>query len=234
MIRINLLPTGEVEGASSRRKELILAGGLFTLTLAAVSSVHFFQGARINTVSAQLSQAENQMAIIRKQNQEVEKLEKQQKDLERKIRVVNLLTSPARRAASIHILDDLSDSAPQMLWLIEFTETRGAAKINGKAVDNQTIATFARKLSNSQYFKKVEIRETVQEKPIVDVRKQAAGKKGPALDILPIPVTRFLVEASIDYLPGIEKEVPREGTEQESVQKGENSKTGKRAAEKRK
>ena len=47
MIRINLLPTGEVEGASSRRKELILAGGLFTLTLAAVSSVHFFQGARI-------------------------------------------------------------------------------------------------------------------------------------------------------------------------------------------
>src|SRR5262249_29465648 len=153
--------------------ELLLAGGLFTITLAAVLSVYFFQGTRLNALNNELNRLEKQMVAIRKQNRDLEKMERQKKETEGKIGVVHLLTSPARRAASVHILDDLSDSAPQMLWLTEFTEVKGAAKINGKSVDNQTIAAFARKLSNSRYFKKVEIRETVQEKPAANLRSQA-------------------------------------------------------------
>jgi Tfp pilus assembly protein PilN len=206
MIHINLLPTDEIEGASSRRKELLLAGGLVTITLAAVLSVYFFQGTRLTAVRNELSRLENQMLVIRKQNQDLEKMEQQKKEIESKIRVVGLLTSPARRAASVHMLDDLSESAPQMLWLTEFTEVKGAARINGKSVDNQTIAAFARQLSNSRYFKKVEIRETVQEKPVANPRSQAAGGKGALSDTPPIPVTRFLVEASLDYLPGVKQE----------------------------
>jgi Tfp pilus assembly protein PilN len=234
MIHINLLPTNEVEEASSRRKEVLLAGGLLTITLAAVLSVYFFQGTRLNAVAAKLSRTENEMVAIRKQNQDLEKMEQQKKEIEGKIRVVRLLTSPARRAASVHILDDLSDSAPQMLWLTDFTEVKGAAKINGRSVDNQTIAAFARKLSNSRYFKKVEIRETVQEKPIANLRKPPAGGKGSALDNLPIPVTRFLVETSIDYLPGVEKEEPQEDAKAkgEKVQKEAENKGNKNAPEK--
>src|SRR5712692_8704359 len=231
MIHINLLPTNEVEEASSRRKEFLLAGGLLTITLAAVLSVYFFQGTRLNAVTAKLSRTENQMVAIRKQNQDLEKMEQQKKEVEGKIRVVHLLTSPARRAASVHILDDLSDSAPQMLWLTEFTEVKGVAKINGKSVDNQTIAAFARKLANSRYFKKVEIRETVQEKPVANLRKPPTGGKGSALDNLPIPVTRFLVEASIDYLPGVEKE-ELEDAKGEKVQKEAENKSGPKAPEK--
>src|SRR2546426_1778816 len=186
MIHINLLPTNEVEEASSRRKELLLAGGLFTLTLAAVLAVYFFQGTHLYAVRNELSRRENQIVVIRKQNQDLEKMEQQKKETEGKIRVVHLLTSPARRSASVHILDDLSDSAPQMLWLTEFSEVKGVAKINGKSVDNQTIAAFARQLANSHYFKKVEIRETVQEKPVANPRNQAVGKGLPS-DALPIP-----------------------------------------------
>jgi len=229
MIHINLLPTNEVEEASSRRKELLLAGGLFTLTLAAVLSVYFFQGTRLYAVRNELSQRENQIVAIRKQNQDLEKMERQKKETEGKIRVVHLLTSPARRSASVHILDDLSDSAPQMLWLTEFTEVKGVAKINGKSVDNQTIAAFARQLANSHYFKKVEIRETVQEKPIANPRNQAVGKGSPS-DTLPIPVTRFLVEASIDYLPGVQQEEAKE----ESAAKDAESKANKSSTEERK
>ncbi len=236
MIHINLLPTNEIEGASSRRKEVLLAGGLLTLTLVAVLSVYFFQGTHLNAVTTKLNRTEKEIVEIRKQNQDFEKMEQQKKESEGKIRVVRLLTSPARRAASVHILDDLSDSAPQMLWLTEFTETKGAAKINGKSVDNQTIAAFARKLSNSRYFKKVEIRETVQEKPLSNPRKPPAGGKGSALDNLPIPVTRFLVEASLDYLPGVEKEEPQEDAKAkgEKVQKEAENKSNKKAPEKEK
>jgi len=230
MIHINLLPTDEIAEASSRRKELLLAGGLFTITLAAVLSVHFFQATRLNAVRNELGRLENQIVIIRKQNQDLEKMEQQKKDIEGKIRVVHLLTSPARRAASVHILDDLSQSAPQMLWLTEFTEVKGAAKINGRSVDNQTIAAFARQLASSRYFTKVEIRETVQEKPVANPRNQAVGGKGAPSDTPPIPVTRFLVEASINYLPGVKQE---EVEKEESAAKGAEEKTNKSAQEKR-
>jgi type IV pilus assembly protein PilN len=231
MIHINLLPTNEIEEASFRRKELLLAGGLFAITLAAVLSVYFFQETRLNVVNHELSRLENEMVVIRKQNQDLEKIERQKKETEGKLRVVHLLTSPARRAAPVHIFDDLSDSAPQMLWLTEFTEVKGAAKINGRSVDNQTIAAFARKLSNSRYFKKVEIRETVQEKPVANPRNQAAGGKGAPVAAPPIPVTRFLVEAAIDYLPGVAQE---EAKKEENTPKETENKTNKSTAEKKK
>jgi len=234
MIRINLLPTSEAEEASSRRKEFFLAGGLLAIALAAVFAVHFFQGLRFQAVDTTLAAVEKQVAEIRKQNQDIRKMEQQKKDIQRKTRVVTLLTSPARRAASVHILDDLSESAPQMLWLTEFTEAKGLAKINGKAVDNQTVAAFARKLANSQYFKKIEIRETVQERPPTEQqqRRQIGGGRTPAPDALPIPVTRFLVEASVDYLPGLEKEIPQEEVAEEGQQEGGGQERGKSTAKK--
>jgi Tfp pilus assembly protein PilN len=205
MIHINLLLSNEAVGeTSSQRKEFLLVGGLFTLTLAAVFFVYFSQGARLNAVRTELSRLENEIATIRKQNQDLEKMVETKKEIESKVRVVHLLTSPTRRAASVHILDDLSQSAPEMLWLMEFTEVKGVVKINGKAIDNQTVAAFARKLSNSRYFKKVEIRETVQEKPLVNLLVQALGGKELPADTPPVPVTKFLVEASLDYLPGVE------------------------------
>ena len=205
MIHINLLLSNEEVGeTSSQRKELLLVGGLFTLTLVAVFFAYFSQGARLNAVRTELSRLENEVAAIRQQNQDLEKMVERKKEIESKVHVVHLLTSPARRAASVHILDDLSQSAPEMLWLMEFTEVKGAVKINGKAVDNQTVAAFARKLSSSRYFKKVEIRETVQEKPLVNLLVQALGGKEPPSDTPPVPVTKFLVEAWLDYLPGVE------------------------------
>jgi hypothetical protein len=118
-----------------------------------------------------------------------------------------------------------------MLWLMEFSEVKGAVKINGKAVDNQTVATFARKLSGSRYFKKVEIRETVQEKPVENTRSQAVGGKGASSDTLSIPVTRFLVEAALDYLPEVEPEKIGKG---ENTPKEAESQPSKSASEKRK
>jgi len=217
MIRINLLPANEAEEASSRRKEFFLAGGLLAIALAAVFAVHFSQGLRFQALDDTLASAEKEIGEIRKQSQDIKKMEQQKKDVEGKIRVVNLLTSPARRSASVHILDDLSESAPQMLWLIEFTEAKGLSKINGRAVDNQTVAAFARRLANSQYFKQIEIRETVQERPPTEQqqRRPVAGRN-PLPDALPLPVTRFLVEASIDYLPGVEKDALQEEAMEEN------------------
>lgn len=204
MIRINLLPVREVEEASSRRKELLLAGGLIAVTLAAVVSVHFFQAIRINSISTELADLESALVKIRQQNKDLERMEQQKKDLEDRIRVVRQLTSAERRTASVHILDDLSSSTPDQLWLTDFTESKGAAKISGKAVDNQTIASFAHNLSSSRYFQKIEIRETAQEVQAADVGRRTAAGRTRQQDSPPgVLMTRFLIEASVNYLPSM-------------------------------
>jgi len=215
MIRINLLAARETEEASSRRRELILSGIGLVAVLLSTLLMYMWQQSTLQSLTADASAVEVKITEIRKQNQEIQKLEQQKRETEKKIELVRLLTSPERRSASVHILDDLSSSTPEYLWLTEFAENKGAAKINGKAVDNQTIAAFAHDLSKSKYFQKVEIRETAQEDP-VDLRTRPGTRPaGQLTPNVPIPIKRFLIEASINYLPGAAKQLDSQGGKKE-------------------
>jgi type IV pilus assembly protein PilN len=219
MIRINLLSVREVEQASSRRKEIVLAGGLIVLTCLGVVIAYLLQGGRVNEVDTELQRATKALEQTRQYNQELEKSEQQKKEIEAKVQVVRLLTSPRRRASSVHILDDLSVSMPESLWLTDFVENKGVAKISGKAADNQTIASFAHNLSGSAYFRNVEIRETVQEVPTTTEPRRRGAKAGAVDTALAPPVTKFLIEARINYVPGLPEESAQTGAEEAQEKK---------------
>ena len=179
--------------------------------LGALAWTHLGTQSELQTATANVEKLEVDVEMIRRQNQEVERLEQQKIDVEKKLTVVRLLTSAERRSASVHILDDLSSSTPEYLWLTDFTEVKGAAKINGRAVDNQTIASFARDLSRSKYFQKVEIRETAQEDPTAQRSPRGSlNQQGGANP--PIPVKRFLIEAAVNYIPITKKVTESETT----------------------
>lgn len=211
MIRINLLPTRVAERASSRRKEIALAGGILVTTLVAIFAVHTLQSAKLMIVKGSRDRLEKELAQIRKENSDLEKLEQQKKELEEKLRVVNLLTSPQRRTASVHVLDDLSSNTPEFLWLTEYSENKGATQIRGKAIDNQTIATFANSLSSSAYFRNVEIRETQQE---AQTTARGIGRIASRENTTPsVMMTKFLIEARIQYGPSPETVADQETKE---------------------
>jgi len=217
MIRINLISAREVEEASSRKTEFIFLGLGLIVLLGVLAWTHLSAQNTLQEATAQVEKLENEVATIRKQNEEVERLEKQKRDTEKKLKVVRALTSAERRSASVHILDDLSSSTPEYLWLTDFTEVKGSAKINGKAVDNQTIASFARDLSRSKYFQKVEIRETAQEDPS-DPRTRSLQSQQSGANVS-IPVKRFQIEASVNYLPTAEKQAAPEAEATGKAQK---------------
>ncbi|MGE0825017.1 MAG: PilN domain-containing protein [Candidatus Binatia bacterium] len=213
MIRINLISTREVEEASSRKYELALVSLGLAAVLGSTAWLYFSQQEDLSAVTARVKELETRVAMIRKQNQEVQQLEQQKKTTEEKLKVVRLLTSAERRSAPIHILDDLSSSAKEYLWLIAFSEVNGSAKINGQAVDNQTIAEFARDLARSKYFQRVEIRETAQEDPGEQRRGRGGRRSQVRPTALSIPVKRFLIEATINYLPSASQVVTSEDAE---------------------
>jgi type IV pilus assembly protein PilN len=206
MIRINLLAVREAEETSARRRELLLTGvGAVALT-AAVLVVYFSQWMSLSSINADIGRIESELGRIRAQNQELNRMKQQKKDLEEKIKIVRALTLPERRSAPVHILDDLSASTPEYLWLIDFSEIRGTAKINGKAVDNQNIATFANELARSLYFQRVEIRETAQEDPTTTPERARITQGRGIPSTSSIPLKRFLIEANINYMPSARAE----------------------------
>lgn len=184
MIHINLLPLQEVATAPAWRKELVIAGVILCLAFAVVARLHVVQSRQMGTARAQVMGLQAEMSAIRKETKEIQQLRREQDLLVQRLRAITSLTAPQRRSASTRILDDLSQSTPDLLWLTHFTEAKGTAQIQGKAVDNQTIATFARNLSHSPYFERVEIRETVQEQR--GRSREEAGQ-----------VKKFLIEALI-------------------------------------
>src|SRR5215203_2382636 len=117
MIRINLIGSREVEESSSRRMEGIFAGGVLGLVLAGVAMAYLSQQSTVSSLDATATILETELGKIRQQDQEFKKMEQQKKETEDKLYIVGTLTSKERRAAPVHILDDLSASAPEYLWL---------------------------------------------------------------------------------------------------------------------
>lgn len=193
MIRINLLPVREVELAASRHQEITFASLLLVLTLLAIVFVHLLQGRRLRAADEELAHVEASVQKLNAVTKEVNRLIEDRKDLEAKLRVIADLHR--KKMGPVHVLDNLSVSTPEQLWLTEFVDTAGTATLTGTAVDNQTIASFLRALSGSSYFSNVELVETSQ--------VEQGG----------VPLMKFIVKAQLTY-SGQPKEETADGGQQ--------------------
>jgi type IV pilus assembly protein PilN len=192
VIRINLLPVREVAAEAGRRQEtrLIVLGAVLVGALLLAAET----GSRVRMVPVR-----NQHEVLRKELKELEAkatelsdLERRRAELDDKLKTIAALEQ--KRVGPVHVMADLSDAAPTNVWLIEFTENRGAATITGMALDNQTIATFMRNLGSSKYFTNVDLVETTQ-----------AEEDG-------LQLKRFVVRTRLAYDGG-----PVKGTEEEQL-----------------
>ncbi len=174
MIRINLLSVREAEAEAGRRTEgrLIVLGGVLVLALLAL--VDMWSRMRMVPVRTEHAQLQAELKVLESKSAELTALEKNRNELDEKLKTIGVLQQ--RKIGPAHVLADLSDSAPDQVWLLEFTEDNGAATITGFAFDNQTIASFMRKLGESPYFADVDlnaVETTAADQPGVQLKKFA-------------------------------------------------------------
>jgi type IV pilus assembly protein PilN len=160
MIRINLLPTEEVERAADQRQQIATVGLVVAVSVLGFMIVHSVQAARGAATQHRLNQVREELEAITGPYEEVKKIQAQQRELESKLRVITQLE--ARSGGPVAVMSDLSGAVPEKLWLTEFAETAGTARMSGFSVDEQTIADFLRKLGTSTYFTGVDLEETTQ------------------------------------------------------------------------
>lgn len=187
MIRINLLPVKDAERAVGRRQQQSVLMLALMLALLMMVVPFVVQARRMAALDREMEQVQEEIRRYEERVKEVQDLDRLKKDLEAKLRVIRDLHD--KRVGPARMLVDFSAAVPDMLWLIDLTETQGKATLTGVGLDNETIARFMRQLQGSGYFHHVDLVET--SKSTVGL---PAGGNSDKIDL-----TRFIINANVDY-----------------------------------
>ena len=179
MIRVNLLPVREVEREAGRRQETRLVYLGVALVAVVLAGVEVGSRMQLGPLKKEYSRLQADIVELDKKSVELAQLETEKKDLEEKLKTIDTLE--AKKIGPVNVLADLSDAAPEQVWLLEFKESGGLATISGLGLDDQTIANFMRNLNRSPYFDGVETAQSDQDgvqlkRFVVNARLSYSGK----------------------------------------------------------
>jgi type IV pilus assembly protein PilN len=174
MIRINLL------GVERERKKkapfVITAGqratiGATVILLATVLGVGWwFWSLRQQsiTLDEQIAQAEVQSQQLRSVLAKVQKFEARKAQLQQRVSLIEQLRSG--QTAPVHVLDEISKSIPDRLWLTDMVQGGDEFTITGMTTSMTAVSDFIANLESTRWFKRpVEI---------VDSQVQSDAKVG--------------------------------------------------------
>jgi len=159
MIKINLL--GD-DTAVDHTGILFIGGYVASLVLLLALGFFMYQAviSEIDEKTAEKSNLEAELAQLQETTKEVKELEKKRQDLSSKLAVI--ATLKRNKVGPVRVLDDLNNAIPERAWLKSIREKGGVLRIEGIALDNQTIAIFMKDLEQSDYYQTIDLVETRQ------------------------------------------------------------------------
>jgi len=158
MIRINLLA---VERERTKRKStgisvaqrVTLACSLILVVTAAGVGWWFWS---LGQQSAQLDRdilaAEQEIQRLRSVLGQVQQFETQRVQLRQRVALIEELQRG--RSAPVHMLDEISQSVPDRLWLTQIEQAEGVLTIEGRTTVLTALSDFVASLESSGYFKR--------------------------------------------------------------------------------
>ena len=169
MIRINLLPREERE--KRRSLQLPKIGTLMpvlvlVLVIVLFATVSVFQTLQIGRLKADIARAEQEAAKLRPQIQTIQELTTKREELQRRLNVIADLDKG--RLQRVRLVDELSRSVPEHLWLTGYEETGSKVQVEGVTISNLLVADFMTRLEASPLYGSVDL--LVAEKGTIDQR----------------------------------------------------------------
>ncbi len=160
MIRINLLPVREERRRESARQYISICVLSVMLLAAFISLVHIKMGRKIDSLNAEIKTTQEEGNRLTAIVEDVKRYEKRKKELQEKIRIIEMLSS--KKTGAVRMLDELSQNTPGKLWVNLLKWDNLKLTIKGIALDNETIARFMRNLEGSLRFSGIELIESQQ------------------------------------------------------------------------
>lgn len=177
MIRINLLPGGEVE--VRRVGDLIVGGLVIFAVIVSILALHLYQAKSLRDVNKETLRVQRRINELEEVKKKVEAFKAKNAELERRIKLIEMLEQ--NRAAQLRVMESLAAAIPERAWIDKFTEKSSNAKIEGIAWNEFTVSDFMKSLKTSNYFKDVEL---------VSIQKK---------EMQNLPLRNFVIESILNY-----------------------------------
>lgn len=175
MIKINLLRPEKkevaagggaavsfVEEAKPSKLSIPALVGAVALTVVGIGLMYFLQAGELNRQQKLLDERTLRKAELEKVLKELAQIEATKLELDKKIKIISDLKLKQRDA--VLMMDKMSRSLPDWVWLTDLTYRSGAVAISGKALSNNLIADLINNLQNSSYFTNVQITSSARKR----------------------------------------------------------------------
>lgn len=167
MIKVNLLATNP--GAVTQkewlpREQRSALGGVSVLafTALALAGYWYYQNTQREAIETQVAAAQSELVRLKDAASLVERTNERKNELSERLALIDRLRASKR--APVSLLETVSYSVPDGLWLLEIKQAAATVQIDGRATSITAITDFTERLQNSGYFMRpVEIMSTATE-----------------------------------------------------------------------
>ncbi|MFC2166519.1 PilN domain-containing protein [Acidobacteriota bacterium] len=171
MIRVNLLkpeqkdiretPIDHSPHMQAEKKQPKI-GLIFLLVIMAIILVYYVQDKNLKKEQSLLNNVIEEKRTLQDVAALLVQVEEQKILLERKINLINSLTS--HQHVAVNIMDELSLNIPDWVWLVEASYDQNEVRIKGNALSNTLIADYMLSLENSPSFTSVNLISSTQQR----------------------------------------------------------------------
>jgi type IV pilus assembly protein PilN len=159
MIRINLLAVErgkpkKVRGAliSPAHRVTVAASLILIATVLGIGWWFLSLNQRSAQIDREIARAEAETAQLRSVLQQVQKFEARKAQLTQRVMLIEQLRRG--QSAPVHVLDEISKSLPDRLWLTELKQIGGDFTLSGFAASLPSVSDFVGNLEATKWFKR--------------------------------------------------------------------------------
>jgi type IV pilus assembly protein PilN len=161
MIRINLLSVERERTKKTRSAAVVIPAahratiGATLILLATVLGVGWwFWSLRQQSIvlDEDISRAEIQTQQLRSVLAQVQKFEARKAQLQQRVSIIEQLRNG--QSTPVHVLDEISKSVPDRLWLTEMAQTGNEFSMSGMTTSMTAVSDFIANLEATRYFKR--------------------------------------------------------------------------------
>jgi len=152
MSKINLLPWREERRKELQAQFMTMLGIVAILGLAVWGAIHYYYVQLIDVENSRIAHIEQNIAIVDKKIEEIKELEKEKERLLSRMRAIEQLQG--NRPLIVRFFDELIGSLPEGMTVTSIDQKGTSISINGLAQSNARVSSFMRKLENSEWLTK--------------------------------------------------------------------------------
>jgi len=181
MARINLLPW-RAERRKQRQREFYTMLGMAAVAGVLLSLLlYFYYDGQVGGQNARNAYLEAEIAKVKEQNKEIERLDRQKDRLLARKQVIEELQG--KRSQMVHLFDALVRTIPDGVVLTSLKQEGETLTLEGRTQSNARVSTYMRNLEGSGWMSNPEL-------SVIEAKAQEAS--GSAVDIKSLPYVFML------------------------------------------